>query len=699
MRSLSTKMLGLCVVAAVCLPVIVLAGGGPENLLLVVNADSTDSLAVANEYVSLRRIPPSNVVYLTGLPAAPGIKVADFKDKILRPVLDTIKQRGLDGQIDYIVYSAGFPFAIDVSEDMAGKQFPRFVTQPASLTGMTYFRDLVLAADPTYLAADANWYARGAKPQEAGSEPVDPRKAADAVQATLQTLLAQLQELRKTVPDAKPPFTAEKIATIDHAIATVQAQTTSRRANAAVLYDEACVMALQGINDQAMLALTAAFQAGWANGSLTEADTDLTSLRDRADFKALVAKMREVIMIPDPPQPFHSATAWDRQGAPATSPEARRYMISVMLAYTGGPANTLPEALQCLRTSASADGTSPRGTIYFMASSDWARTGPRQWLFQSAVQALARLGVRGEAVAGWLPVNKPDVAGCVVGAAGLKWKDSGSTLLPGAFCDHLTSFAGVMTGTDQTLLSEWIRYGAAGSAGTVTEPYNIPVKFPTPFLHVYYASGCSLAEAFYLSTRAPYQQLLVGDPLCRPWAKIPQVRVANLKADQVVRKPLRLSPTSSPAGTPVRYELFVDGVRRESCADGRSFVLDPGGFAEGYHEARIVAIAGPVETQGRLVVPFRVGARQIVVQGWPTGPVAPEAALRLTASLPGAQRIAFLQNAREIAAIDGGSGTVEVPVARLGLGPVVLQAVARLGDGHEVYGPPQAITVAAKASG
>ena len=40
------------------------AGGGPEGVAVVVNAQSWASMAVANEYIHLRNIPPANVVYL-----------------------------------------------------------------------------------------------------------------------------------------------------------------------------------------------------------------------------------------------------------------------------------------------------------------------------------------------------------------------------------------------------------------------------------------------------------------------------------------------------------------------------------------------------------------------------------------------------------------------------------------------------------
>ena len=41
-----------------------LAGGGPENVLLLVNANSDASKTIANHYIHWRQIPASNVLYL-----------------------------------------------------------------------------------------------------------------------------------------------------------------------------------------------------------------------------------------------------------------------------------------------------------------------------------------------------------------------------------------------------------------------------------------------------------------------------------------------------------------------------------------------------------------------------------------------------------------------------------------------------------
>lgn len=226
-------------------------------------------------------------------------------------------------------------------------------------------------------------------------------------------------------------------------------------------------------------------------------------------------------------------------------------------------------------------------------------------MFRSAAAALQKLGVKAEVQSGVLPKDCADVMGAAIGIASFKWQDCGSKIAPGAFCDHLTSYGGVMTGAGQTVLSEFIRYGAAGACGTVTEPYAIAAKFPSPFLHVYYASGCSLGEAFYQSVKAPYQQLLVGDPLCQPWAAAPEVQVEGLKAGQTVEKSCWLRPTASHALEVERYELYVDGVLRHRCEAGGRLRLDVNGLAAGEHEARVVALAGPLEVAGRVVVAFR----------------------------------------------------------------------------------------------
>lgn len=255
-----------------------------------------------------------------------------------------------------------------------------------------------------------------------------------------------------------------------------------------------------------------------------------------------------------PGVPFGARTAWDAQGQPMAGKgkdaQGRRYMLATMLGVTSGRGLSVREAVSVLERAAAADGTRPAGTVYYMRNGD-VRSRTREWGFEAAVRMLKELGVSAVVEEGTLPSGHSDVAGAMVGIAGFDWPGSGSRILPGAICEHLTSAGGVMTWTlFQTPLTEFLRNGAAGASGTVTEPLAIQAKFPDPFIQVYYAQGFSLAEAFYLSVRGPYQLLIVGDPLCRPWgkARVAPVACATVDAGPTLAADASLQPDTGRRG-------------------------------------------------------------------------------------------------------------------------------------------------------
>ncbi|MFM8891818.1 MAG: hypothetical protein ACKOTB_09410, partial [Planctomycetia bacterium] len=243
----------------------------------------------------------------------------------------------------------------------------------------------------------------------------------------------------------------------------------------------------------------------------------------------------------------------DRRTGAAVQEKGNRYVLSTMLGVTAGRGNTVREIVRGLERSAAAAGTTPAGTSYFVTSDD-VRTKTRSPAFPPIVQALEKLGVAARIVPGPLPKRCRDVAGLMTGTADFDWTESGSTIVPGAICENLTSFGGVFTPqAGQTPLSAFIRAGAAGSSGTVIEPYALQAKFPHAALHVHDARGATLAEAFYQSVQAPYQLLVVGDPLCRPWATIPRVEVAlaaegrEIGTDAPLTGRIELAPASPDA--------------------------------------------------------------------------------------------------------------------------------------------------------
>jgi hypothetical protein len=388
---------------------------------------------------------------------------------------------------------------------------------------------------------------------------------------------------------------------------------------------------------------------------------------------------------------FRGWYGWGSQGE-LLEAGGSRYVLATMLGVTAGRGNSVAEITAYLRSAAAADGTKPKGTIYFVTNTD-VRTTTRSRVFPATVKALTGLGVQAEIVNGTLPVRKRDVAGLMTGTPTFDWNASGSTIVPGAICENLTSFGGIFTpSAGQTPLSEFLRAGAAGSSGTVTEPFSLQAKFPHAAIQVHYARGASLAEAFYQSVQAPYQLLVVGDPLCQPWASIPEVEIvtaadsAVLDSGARVSGKLELEPraTVPGGGTADRFELYVDGVRVAQAGLGERLAVDTTVMADGHHELRVVAIAAtPVETQGRRVIDIMVAnhddgrALDLVVE---PKRVSRSGTVRIAVNGTGVEGAVVFAMGRVLGRTSSPQESIEVPAEVLGLGPVTIRANGRSGD-------------------
>jgi hypothetical protein len=388
---------------------------------------------------------------------------------------------------------------------------------------------------------------------------------------------------------------------------------------------------------------------------------------------------------------FRGWYGWGSQGE-LLEAGGSRYLLATMLGVTAGRGNSVAEITAYLRSAAAADGTKPKGTIYFVTNTD-VRTTTRSRVFPATVKALTGIGVQAEIVNGTLPVRKRDVAGLMTGTPTFDWNASGSTIVPGAICENLTSFGGIFTpSAGQTPLSEFLRAGAAGSSGTVTEPFSLQAKFPHAAIQVHYARGASLAEAFYQSVQAPYQLLVVGDPLCQPWASIPEVEIvtaadsAVLDSGARVSGKLELEPraTVPGGGTADRFELYVDGVRVAQAGLGERLAVDTTVMADGHHELRVVAIAAtPVETQGRRVIDIMVAnhddgrALDLVVE---PKRVSRSGTVRIAVNGTGVEGAVVFAMGRVLGRTSSPQESIEVPAEVLGLGPVTIRANGRSGD-------------------
>lgn len=138
------------------------AGLSPENVVVVVNADSYDSRTIANHYVDLRNIPSGNVIFLGEVPGELTISLDDFKSRILLPLLSELNRRQLALQAKVIAYSAGFPTSVDISahtDRLTDPDQKKYQLSTASLTGLTFYYQFLLADNEKYLDLGSNLYA------------------------------------------------------------------------------------------------------------------------------------------------------------------------------------------------------------------------------------------------------------------------------------------------------------------------------------------------------------------------------------------------------------------------------------------------------------------------------------------------------------------------------------------------------------
>ncbi|MCE5325804.1 MAG: hypothetical protein LLG01_05265 [Planctomycetaceae bacterium] len=659
----------ICATTLMLLSAAARAGLAPENVAVVVNEDSWASKAVANEYVHVRHIPAGNVIYLS-LGNQDNFEIVSldvFKNKILQPVLETIKSRGLSGQIDCIAYSSDIPYAARYPMGSAPTAAAKPQMGLGSLTSLTYFYQMVLSGQTQFGSAQNGYFRRTVRTGAVAAPSDEQRRQMNAAAAALAS---------RDYAGAEKLF--RPLLGIPAARGTMH-------------FSLACCLAAQNKNDEAMAMLSAAADEGFRSRPAVERNEIFAALHSHKNWAALLNQMStpayDANVSTQPPLGFRAGYAWDREGnRVAPGGQTRQYLLSTMLAVTSGRGNSLDEVRNYLRRSAAADGTCPKGTFYFMNSGD-IRTQIQLWAYPAAAEAAQALGVQSQMLKGSIPKEK-DIAGLMTGMAGYSWPKE-AQVLPGAFCHNLTSWAavlvygserggGIFFASSQTPLTVLMRHGAAGTCGTVTEPGATQSKFPTPFIQVIYAQGYSLAEALYQTVQSPYELLTVGDALCQPWAKPAKVTLASLAADKPLSGKIEIKPSAS-AGEPVRqFELFVDGRWVAATAPGKSVLMNTAAGADGYHELRCVAVgADAKETRTSTIVPFSVDNQGHSVK---LSAAAKSFTLsqnvQFTVAAKDATRITLMHNTRPLGVAADGAATVSIPAAALGLGTVRVQAVA-----------------------
>ena len=698
-RALIYRMFVYGFVCAFMPPLSAIAGGSPETTLLVVNARSPLSMRIANEYVELRGIPHNHVVWLEGVPSMGVIPIEEFRNKIWFPVRDFIRSHQLEEEIDIITYSGDFPYAVEFTSDIKAKNLPKnkYRGSIASLTALTYFARRVEVGDIGYLGIN-NYFRDFA----------GPKIKADAHYPVAFPRLEK-KELTRLRDVARKSLNQKNTAV---AVDTYRKILNSHPADPENWYNLARSLAAAGAGEKAIDTLTSAVDYGWTNSLRVKRDPYLKQLHSEPGFQTLLDRMETAYGPFQLTHGFRNHYVWSNADLALWEPNdvLNQYYLSTMLAYTGARGNSFPEVMDYLAAAASSDGTRPDGTVYLLANPN-IRSQTRQPLFTVTVSELGKRGIKAQVLHkgnrgqnGILPIDKADVIGAVVGFNRFQWKEANSRLLPGAIAESLTSYGGDFDRAFQTKLTEFLSYGAAGSSGAVAEPFSFQEKFPVPMMHAYYADGCSLAESFYQSVEVPYQLIIVGDPLARPFAAFAGIDLKSPKTTRPWSGMVTIeAAVQPPLGKTVRkVEFWVDGQYQFDTQVNEAFSWDTRTIEDGSHEIRLVAIEDSgIETRSSLRFRARIANndRRVEVEDVNRA-VSYAETVEITGRAPAAEQVELMHGHRTLgsARVQDSRWRVALPASEFGVGPVSFFVRASYPDGSNVRSDPVALTIDAPAA-
>lgn len=655
------------------------AGLSAENVILVVNGDSRDSVTLANHYLELRGIPDNHVVVLDEIPSGLTISLDDFRDLILRPLLKEIDRRGLANQTRVIAYSAGFPTSVDIkthTSRLTAAMQKRYQKPTASLNSLTFFFRWVLADSPDYLGWGSNFYCRGPFKRNFAN-PFGGEKREEFDVATQLVTEEKYAEAAQAWCDL-----AEQYPTI-----------ASLRIRAAEAYAHA------GKSNEATEQVRLAIQSGWTDRRYVVETAPLSELFAESDDDSKpLPRSRErllELLVDRPntmqsPVGFVSDSGWtisgDRQPA---KQGAMTYLLSCMLGVIHPRGSTMEQAVEVLRRGKQADATYPDATFGFSKTSDVRSTTRQPGMVDSLAWLLSQ-DRKVDVFSSRLPKGDQQYVGMMLGAASLPLDDRTWSFVPGAITDNLTSLGGAFGSSSQTKLTALLHAGAVMSSGAVAEPYSLQPKFPHPIMYAYYQEGVTAIEAFYLAVASPYQLLIVGDPLCQPYAK-PIVDFVRIESTAAVA-----NSDAASGGTKLRFvwqamprspssiatkaiELFMQGKLVGSVRPVNKVEINLPPNMRGVMSCR-ATLVGRHATEPRVVF-----AETIVLGDEAELPKlerlrkSDQQSFHVSADCAGADRIEVRHMGRVVATVDGSSGEIELSEDQLGRGPIALSSVAWFG--------------------
>ena len=537
-----------------------LAFVAPDQVVVLVNAQSPDHVDLATYYMERRGIPPVNRVDLD-LPITDTISREVYEQDVLRPIREAFIQKGLANRIKVLVTIYGMPLRVQAPRSTAEEkewivdargwvrsalgllreQEQSIVKQTVSLSQspqpsgdsiiplVQNGKDLTTSQirswrkQLTVLLNELHQEIEGKNEVEVRETLLTSReKTIRRVFGKIGVKADRQHRTRSSVNEQR-----EDVA-IQQMLAGLMHQPTSKkRTQAYVLVQEA--YGFWGILAFAQWEI-ARYQQADGSASL---DSELSFLWWEAGTYPLAGRL---------PNPFYLGYAGKVNDWP---------LPLLMVSRIDAP--TMPHARKMIDQAMSTESVGLTGNVYVDARGMKQGRPLSYGYYDADMQKFAkhfRLGSNYPVILENTeqrlsqPGQAPNVA-LYVGWYRLRHYEDAFTFNPGAIGYHIASGEAVSIHNPKEpgWCKNALERGITVTLGPVGEPFLDAFPLPTEFFGLLYSGKYSLVEAYYLSVRyLSWKMVLFGDPLYRPWFKAGSGR-QQLAQTLLQERPFPVSPT------------------------------------------------------------------------------------------------------------------------------------------------------------
>ena len=513
---------------------------GPEDLLLVVNKNVPAGQKLAEFYRTARLVPEGRIVALD-LPPGDDIPFAMYEKNVVRPLREHIQAAGLADKVKCIVTFYGVPLRIG----------PRLATEQEKQEIAELTKDKQeLYAKLAGVVSDLELKAKEADSSFAPGQGADLRQLVARAEVAIKLLGQAIGTAKEKDRPARMVELGTAMRLLTGPAGAVRAMSAAALASATQPAREQAEQLVRGVQQLA--------------GQIAELQPQRDDPAARAKMRSLVAAgfgLIEHLRIveghlayldaPESTAAFDSELAmlwWDLyprgrwQGNPlyyasSAPPAQRMVMVSRLDAPQAG------QVREMILASLRAERDGLKGKVVLdarglkAANPEKLTIGSYEW-YDASIVDLAGL-IRGKTKLPMLHDVSPTVlpAGSADGVALYCGWYSVRNYVPacrfavGAVAFHVASFelVNLRNPNEKGWVRGLLNDGAVASIGPVAEPYLMAFPRADDFFPLLMTGQVTLAEAYWRTQpTVSWMMALIGDPLYRPYAKEPALKVEEL---------------------------------------------------------------------------------------------------------------------------------------------------------------------------